>query len=76
MPSQTSTAKRPVSFSNPDKVYFPSGFTKGDMIGYYLEVASHLLPHLADRPVTLIRFPNGVKGGSFYEKNAPKHAPE
>ncbi len=76
MPSKTKASKRPVSFSNPDKVYFPSGFTKGEMIRYYLEVASHLLPHLADRPVTLIRFPNGVKGGSFYEKNAPKHAPE
>jgi bifunctional non-homologous end joining protein LigD len=41
-----------------------------------LEMAPYILPHLKDRPVTLIRFPEGVKGGSFYEKNAPKHAPE
>lgn len=67
---------RPIAFSNPQKIYFPSGFTKGDMIQYYLAAAPFILPHLADRPVTLIRFPDGVKGGSFYEKNAPAHAPE
>lgn len=74
-PRETESA-RPVSFSNLDKVYFPSGFTKGEMIHYYLEAAPFILPHLKDRPVTLIRFPDGVKGGSFYEKNAPKHAPD
>ncbi len=74
-PRETESA-RPVTFSNPDKVYFPSGFTKGEMIRYYLEAAPFILPHLQDRPVTLIRFPDGVKGGSFYEKNAPKHAPD
>ncbi len=63
-------------FSSLDKPYFPGGFTKGDMIRYYLEVAPYILPHLENRPVTLIRFPDGVKGGSFYEKNAPKHAPD
>lgn len=68
--------ERTVSFSNPDKRYFPSGFTKGEMIRYYLEVAPLILPHLKDRPITLIRFPEGVKGESFYEKNAPRHAPE
>jgi bifunctional non-homologous end joining protein LigD len=78
MPRKTSAADpaRPVAFTHPEKVYFPSGFTKGDMIRYYLEVAPFLLPHLAQRPVTLIRFPEGVQGGSFYEKNAPRHAPE
>jgi len=55
-----SAAVRPVSFSNLDKRYFPSGFTKGEMIHYYLEVAPYILPHLKDRPVTLIRFPDGV----------------
>ena len=39
------------------------------MIRYYLDVAPHILPHLENRPVTLIRFPDGVKGGSFYEKS-------
>lgn len=72
----TGSTEREVSFSNLDKRYFPSGFTKGDMIRYYLDVAPFILPHLKDRPVTLIRFPEGVKGGSFYEKNAPRHAPE
>src|SRR4051812_38467958 len=67
---------RQVSFSHPDKEYFPSGFTKGEMLRYYAAIAKTMLPHLRDRPVTLIRFPNGVKGGSFYEKNAPAHAPD
>ena len=67
---------RPVSFTNVEKVFFPNGFTKGQMIQYYLEIAPHLLPHLRDRPITLIRFPNGVKGESFYEKNAPGFAPD
>ena len=65
-----------VMFSHPDKEYFPTGFTKGDMLRYYVAIAKTMLPHLRDRPVTLIRFPNGVKGGSFYEKNAPAHAPD
>jgi bifunctional non-homologous end joining protein LigD len=76
MPRTATAPERPVSFSNPAKVYFPSGFTKGEMIRYYLEMAPYILPHLEDRPVTLIRFPEGVKGESFYEKNAPKHAPD
>src|SRR3954463_14017183 len=46
------------------------------MIRYYVGIAPLMLPHLRDRPVTLIRFPEGVKGESFYEKNAPAHAPE
>ena len=76
MPRSRKTASREVSFSNLDKRYFPSGFTKGEMIRYYLDVAPFILPHLEDRPVTLIRFPDGVKGESFYEKNAPAHTPE
>lgn len=46
------------------------------MLRYYVEIAPVILPHLHDRPITLIRFPDGVKGESFYEKNAPKHAPD
>lgn len=68
--------RRDVQLTNPQKVYFPSGYTKGDMLRYYVEIAPFMLPHLKDRPVTLIRFPNGVKGEKFYEKNAPGHAPE
>lgn len=65
-----------VEFTHVDKVFFPTGsFTKGQLIRYYVDVADFILPHLRDRPVTLIRFPDGVTGGSFYEKNAPKFAP-
>ena len=65
-----------VKFSNLDKIFFPTGaFTKGDLIKYYIAVAPYLLPHLKNRPVTLIRFPNGVNGEKFYEKNAPSFAP-
>jgi bifunctional non-homologous end joining protein LigD len=69
-------AKPQVTFSHPAKKYFPSGFTKLEMIQYYVGIAEVMLPHLKNRPVTLIRFPEGVKGESFYEKNAPKHAPD
>lgn len=66
-----------VKFTNVDKVFFPKpGFTKGQMIEYYLAVAPYILPHLRDRPITLIRFPDGITGEHFYEKNAPKFAPE
>src|SRR4051812_27480649 len=66
-----------IAFSNPDKVFFPKGgFTKGDLIKYYIEIAPMLVPHFRDRPVTLIRMPNGVRGESFYEKNAPGHTPD
>jgi bifunctional non-homologous end joining protein LigD len=66
-----------VKFTNLEKVFFPkTGFTKGQMIQYYLDVAPYILPHLRQRPITLIRFPNGVEGEKFYEKNAPKFAPD
>lgn len=65
-----------VTFTNVDKVFFPkTGFTKGQMIQYYLAAAQYILPHLRNRPVTLIRFPDGITGESFYEKNAPRFAP-
>jgi bifunctional non-homologous end joining protein LigD len=72
-----SAAAREVKFSNLDKVFFPkTKFTKGDLIQYYIAIAPYMLPHLRDRPVTLIRFPNGVTGEKFYEKNAPKFTPD
>src|SRR5688572_4350956 len=56
---------------------FPrSGFTKGQVIDYYIRVSPHLLPHLKNRPLTMKRFPNGVEAGHFYEKDAPRHTPE
>jgi bifunctional non-homologous end joining protein LigD len=66
-----------VAFTHTDKVFFPTGkFTKGQLIRYYVDVAEYILPHLKDRPVTLIRYPDGVNGEKFYEKNAPKFAPD
>jgi bifunctional non-homologous end joining protein LigD len=65
-----------LSLSNLDKVMYPAvGFTKGQVIDYYTRVAPAVLPHLRDRPLTLKRYPNGVDGKFFYEKNCPKHRP-
>src|SRR4029079_126942 len=52
------------------------GYTKGDLLAYYFNVAHLLLPHLERRPLTMKRMPNGVDGDSFYEKTAPAHTPE
>ena len=66
-----------VKFTNLEKIFFPKvAFTKGKMIRYYLEVAPFILPHLHNRPVTLIRLPDGIDGERFYAKNAPPFAPE
>ncbi|WP_410671477.1 DNA ligase D [Amycolatopsis sp. cmx-4-68] len=67
---------RRLTLSNLDKVLYPAdGFTKGEVINYYSRVAPVLLPHLAGRPVTFIRYPNGVDGEKWFEKNVPKGAP-
>jgi bifunctional non-homologous end joining protein LigD len=68
---------RCVTVSNLDKVLYPdNGFTKAQVIDYYIRVAQYLLPHFHDRPVTLKRFPDGVRGDAFYEKDAPGFAPD
>ncbi len=67
---------RVIALTNPDKVLYPVGFTKAQVIDYYLRVAEFILPHLKDRPVTLKRYPDGVTGGFFYEKRAPRFTPE
>jgi bifunctional non-homologous end joining protein LigD len=75
--SSVEVAGRKVRLSNPDKVIYPAtGFRKRDVLDYYLAVAPVMLPHLADRPVTLRRWPDGVAAASFFEKNVPRHAPE
>jgi bifunctional non-homologous end joining protein LigD len=67
---------RQIKLSNLDKVLYPkTGFTKGQVIDYYIRIAPALLPHLKDRPLTLKRYPNGVEGMHFYEKNCPKYRP-
>ncbi|HEX4697075.1 MAG TPA: non-homologous end-joining DNA ligase [Candidatus Udaeobacter sp.] len=65
-----------LAVSNLNKVLYPkAGFTKGQVIDYYIRIAPVLLPHLKDRPLTMKRYPNGVDGEFFYEKNCPSHRP-
>ena len=65
-----------LSVSNLEKVLYPKvGFTKGQVVDYYIRIAPVLLPHLQDRPLTMKRYPNGVEGEFFYEKNCPSHRP-
>jgi bifunctional non-homologous end joining protein LigD len=80
-PSNASTRTvvdgRELSVSNLDKVFYPQcGFTKGQLIDYYVRIADAMLPHLKGRPLTMRRFPNGVEGKSFFEKHVPSHAPD
>jgi bifunctional non-homologous end joining protein LigD len=68
---------RDLELSNLDKVMYPkAGFTKGEVIDYYTRLAPVLLPHLRDRALTRIRYPNGVEGAHFFEKNAPGGTPD
>lgn len=80
MAKQESTIEvegRHIKLSNLDKVLYPkTGFTKGQVIDYYIRIAPVLLPHLARRPLTLKRYPNGVDGMHFYEKNCPSFRPD
>jgi bifunctional non-homologous end joining protein LigD len=68
---------RTLRLSNLDKVlYSETGTTKAEVIDYYARIAPTMVPHLDDRGVTLRRFPDGVEGGSFFEKRCPKHRPD
>lgn len=68
---------RTLTLTNLDKVLYPAaGFTKGEVIDYYSRIAPVLLPHLADRPLTVKRYPNGVDGQFFFEKNAARGTPD
>ena len=74
---ETAATPKAVIFSNPKKVYWPAErYTKGDMIDYYRAVSPWLLPYLANRPVVLTRFPDGIDGKSFYQKDAPVFVPD
>jgi bifunctional non-homologous end joining protein LigD len=69
--------RRELQLSNLDKPFWPEeGITKGDLLSYYREVAPVLLPHLRDRPFTMKRYPDGIAGGHFFQKNAPEHMPD
>ena len=68
---------RELRLSNLDKIFWPDeGYTKGDLIAYYFNVAELILPHLRDRPLTMKRMPDGMDGPFFYEKTAPSHTPD
>jgi bifunctional non-homologous end joining protein LigD len=75
-PAAKEPAAPDVRLSNLDKVFWPEeGITKGDLIAYYRAAARWLLPYLRDRPVVLDRYPDGVGGKSFYQKNSPEFLP-
>src|SRR5207253_1222713 len=68
---------RELKLSNLDKVFFPvERITKGDLLEYYRAVAPVLLPHLKERPFTMVRWPDGIEGKKFFQKDAPSHMPE
>ncbi|MGH7978409.1 MAG: non-homologous end-joining DNA ligase [Limisphaerales bacterium] len=74
--SQLKIGDKTIEVSNLGKVFYPkAGFTKGQTIDYYIRVSPVLLPHLKDRPITLKRYPEGVEGLFFYEKQCPPHRP-
>ena len=69
-------AGRSIALSNLDKVLYPAArFIKAQVIDYYVRVSRYILPHMKDRPITLVRYPEGVRGEHFFEKNAPAHTP-
>ena len=80
MPSaeiRTRVGDRELGLSNLDKVLYPlTGYTKAEVINYYVHIAATLLPHIRDRVITRVRFPDGVGAPSFYEKNAPMGTPQ
>jgi bifunctional non-homologous end joining protein LigD len=77
VPSTAEPATRTVSFSNLRKVYWPrERYTKGDLIEYYRNVSRWLLPYLRDRPLVMTRYPDGIEGKMFYQKDAPEFAPD
>jgi bifunctional non-homologous end joining protein LigD len=74
--AETEVEGTKIKLSNLDKVLYPeTGFTKGQVIEYYRRIAPAILPHLAGRPITLKRYPDGVAAESFFEKNCPAHRP-
>ena len=76
-PPAPSMEERNVVLSNQDKVFWPEErYTKGDLVEYYRAISPWLLPYLAERPVVLTRFPDGINGKSFYQKDAPAFTPD
>jgi len=77
VPATIEIAGHQVAVSHQDKVLFPAdGLTKGDVVGYYRAVADVLLPHVADRPLNLRRFPDGIDHQGFFQQHAGDHVPD
>jgi bifunctional non-homologous end joining protein LigD len=77
IPPEITKGKRTLKLSNLDKPFWPDeGITKGDLLAYYRDVASALVPHLKDRPFTMKRYPDGAYGKFFFQKDAPTHMPD
>ncbi len=75
--TRTTIGGRELTVSNLDKVLFPhTGFTKGQLIDYYIRIGETMLPHLRERPLTMKRFPDGVDAKYFFEKHIPSHVPD
>lgn len=69
--------ERTIKLSNLEKVFWPEdGYTKHDLLTFYIEISPFLLPYLQDRPCNFQRFPDGIHGKSFYQKNLPQFAPD
>ncbi|HEY2028836.1 MAG TPA: DNA ligase D [Myxococcales bacterium] len=74
--TRTRTSTKEVALSNLDKIFWPDdGYTKGDLIDYYRAISQWMLPYLRDRPIVLTRYPNGIAGKSFFQKDAPEYVP-
>jgi bifunctional non-homologous end joining protein LigD len=66
-----------VELSNAGKVFYPeSGITKGDLVGYYRDVARRMVPYLRDRPLAMARYPDGITGERIFQKNVPRYFPD
>jgi bifunctional non-homologous end joining protein LigD len=76
-PSRDQESDRKVTLTNTTKIFWPDdGYTKGDLIEYYRTISPWILPYLADRPVVLTRYPDGIAGKSFFQKDAPGFVPD
>ncbi len=76
-PAPKTKAQKTISLSNLNKIFWPAEkYTKGDLIEYYKGIAPWILPYLKNRPVVMTRFPDGIDGKSFYQKDAPEFAPD
>lgn len=73
---QLQVNEQTIEVSNLEKVFWPEeGYSKGDVLNYYAQISAYLLPHLQDRPLVLVRYPDGINGNHFYQKDFSKTAP-